>query len=119
MLAATPGGTSRPELRFNLSNHSEGGEGRFWDDQGIYRVDLFLPVPPVATCLIGRFLGVRVCFTDFHGLIMREVCAHLHLGPYSLLTTYQGRIPAAFRVAHSLDAQTAQTITLSIPSRAS
>ena len=119
MRAATPGGTSSPELRFNLSNHSDGGEGRFRDDQGIHRVDLFLPLPPVATLLVGVFLGVGVTFTDFHGLIVQEVCCHLHLGSYSFLSTVHGRIPAEFRFAHTLDNQADHTISLSIPSGAS
>ena len=119
MRAATPGGTFSPELRFNLSNHSDGGEGRFRDDPEVHRVDLFLPVPPVATGLIGAFLGVGVTFTDFHGLTIREVCCHLHLGSYSFLSTIQGRIPAEFRFAHPLASQADQKITLSIPSGAS
>ena len=119
MRAATPGGTFSPELRFNLSNHSDGGEGRFRDDQGVHRVDLFLPVPPAATGLIGAFLGFGVSFTDFHGIIIREVCCHLHLGSYSFLSTIQGRIPAEFRFAHTLDCKPDQKITLSIPSGAS
>ena len=119
MRAATPGGTFSPELRFNLSNHSDGGEGRFRDDQGIHRVDLFLPLPPVATQIVGAFLGVGVTFTDTLGLIVKEVCCHQQLGSYSFLSTVQGRIPVGFRFAHTLDRQTASADSLSIPSGAS
>ena len=107
----TPGKTNHAELRFNLSNHSEGGEGAFRDFQGVHRADLFLPVPPEASRNIAEFAGLAVRVTDFPALVVREVCDHNHLASYSFLSTVTGRIPEKFRFADNWET----TPTLSKP----
>jgi hypothetical protein len=89
---------NEPSLRFNLSQHLGLGGG-YRMSQGIYSVDLLLPVPSLAIALIGDFAGLStVPSLQPVALEISPPCDHVHLHTYCFRQTPRGRSPERFRL---------------------